>query len=137
MNSSKIVQMCRLDWISHAVECFYPSETDMFFLAVSMVGTDFTMICQLFPHRARSEIKVSKDSRGLPEHEAQYLSGTIKVSIFVFQNKFKKEERQNSWRIDKAFSEKKHISLQGLCDHLQSLSAASALVCRRETQAGH
>lgn len=33
----------------------------MFFLAVSMVGTDFTMICQLFPHRARSEIKVSKD----------------------------------------------------------------------------
>lgn len=35
----------------------------MFFLAISMVGTDFTMICQLFPHRARSEIKVSKDSR--------------------------------------------------------------------------
>uniref|UniRef100_A0A3B5BM93 B double prime 1, subunit of RNA polymerase III transcription initiation factor IIIB n=1 Tax=Stegastes partitus TaxID=144197 RepID=A0A3B5BM93_9TELE len=52
-------------------------ETDMFFLAVSMVGTDFSMICQLFPHRARSEIK----------------------------NKFKKEERENSWRIDKAFSE--------------------------------
>uniref|UniRef100_A0A3B5L0P1 Myb-like domain-containing protein n=1 Tax=Xiphophorus couchianus TaxID=32473 RepID=A0A3B5L0P1_9TELE len=51
-------------------------ETDMFYLAVSMVGTDFSMICQLFPHRARSEIK----------------------------NKFKKEERQNSWRIDKAFS---------------------------------
>uniref|UniRef100_A0A3Q3B302 Zgc:162472 n=1 Tax=Kryptolebias marmoratus TaxID=37003 RepID=A0A3Q3B302_KRYMA len=52
-------------------------ETDMFFLAVSMVGTDFSMICQLFPHRARLEIK----------------------------NKFKKEERENSWRIDKAFSE--------------------------------
>uniref|UniRef100_A0A3B4AUJ7 Myb-like domain-containing protein n=1 Tax=Periophthalmus magnuspinnatus TaxID=409849 RepID=A0A3B4AUJ7_9GOBI len=51
-------------------------ETDMFFLAISMVGTDFTMICQLFPHRARSEIK----------------------------NKFKKEERHNAWRIDKAFS---------------------------------
>uniref|UniRef100_A0A096M8B7 Zgc:162472 n=1 Tax=Poecilia formosa TaxID=48698 RepID=A0A096M8B7_POEFO len=52
-------------------------ETDMFYLAVSMVGTDFSMICQLFPHRGRSEIK----------------------------NKFKKEERENSWRIDKAFTE--------------------------------
>lgn len=40
--------------------CFScPSETDMFFLAINMVGTDFSMICQLFPHRARSEIKVS------------------------------------------------------------------------------
>lgn len=37
--------------------CF-SSETDMFYLAISMVGTDFSMICQLFPHRARSEIKV-------------------------------------------------------------------------------
>lgn len=113
----------------------------MFFLAVSMVGTDFTMICQLFPHRARSEIKVSKDSRVLAEQEGQclsgYVSGTIKVSIFVFQNKFKKEERQNSWRVDKAFSEKKQINLQGLCDPLQTLSAFSAFVRRRETQAGH
>lgn len=33
-------------------------ETDMFFLAISMVGTDFSMIGQLFPHRARIEIKV-------------------------------------------------------------------------------
>lgn len=41
------------------IACCFPSETDMFFLAVSMVGTDFSMICQLFPHRARSEIKVS------------------------------------------------------------------------------
>lgn len=24
--------------------------------------------------------------------------------MFVFQNKFKKEERENAWRIDKAFS---------------------------------
>ncbi|XP_034815871.2 transcription factor TFIIIB component B'' homolog isoform X2 [Pan paniscus] len=32
-------------------------ETDMFFLAISMVGTDFSMIGQLFPHRARIEIK--------------------------------------------------------------------------------
>uniref|UniRef100_A0A4W4FTL5 Zgc:162472 n=1 Tax=Electrophorus electricus TaxID=8005 RepID=A0A4W4FTL5_ELEEL len=52
-------------------------ETDMFFLAISMVGTDFSMISQLFPHRARIEIK------------------------------FKKEERTNSWRIDKAFSKLK------------------------------
>ncbi|XP_055019084.1 transcription factor TFIIIB component B'' homolog [Boleophthalmus pectinirostris] len=59
-------------------------ETDMFFLAISMVGTDFTMICQLFPHRARSEIK----------------------------NKFKKEERHNAWRIDKAFRERRRLDLE-------------------------
>ncbi|XP_058271050.1 transcription factor TFIIIB component B'' homolog isoform X1 [Hemibagrus wyckioides] len=58
-------------------------ETDMFFLAISMVGTDFSMIGQLFPHRARIEIK----------------------------NKFKKEERTNSWRIDKAFKEKRRLDL--------------------------
>ncbi|XP_075036336.1 transcription factor TFIIIB component B'' homolog isoform X2 [Mixophyes fleayi] len=54
-------------------------ETDMFFLAISMVGTDFSMIGQLFPHRERIEIK----------------------------NKFKREERANGWRIDKAFREKR------------------------------
>ncbi|XP_017283039.1 transcription factor TFIIIB component B'' homolog isoform X2 [Kryptolebias marmoratus] len=59
-------------------------ETDMFFLAVSMVGTDFSMICQLFPHRARLEIK----------------------------NKFKKEERENSWRIDKAFRERRKLDIE-------------------------
>ncbi|XP_030005114.1 transcription factor TFIIIB component B'' homolog isoform X2 [Sphaeramia orbicularis] len=59
-------------------------ETDMFFLAISMVGTDFTMICQLFPHRGRSEIK----------------------------NKFKKEERGNAWRIDKAFREKRRLDIE-------------------------
>nr|NP_001077289.1 uncharacterized protein LOC553495 [Danio rerio]AAI35002.1 LOC553495 protein [Danio rerio] len=52
-------------------------ETEMFFLAISMVGTDFSMIGQLFPHRGRLEIK----------------------------NKFKKEEKNNAWRIDKAFRE--------------------------------
>ncbi|KAM8743682.1 uncharacterized protein AB9X84_017944 isoform 2-T2 [Acanthopagrus schlegelii] len=59
-------------------------ETDMFFLAISMVGTDFSMICQLFPHRARSEIK----------------------------NKFKKEERANAWRIDKAFRERRKLDIE-------------------------
>ncbi|XP_016525326.1 uncharacterized protein LOC103135864 isoform X4 [Poecilia formosa] len=59
-------------------------ETDMFYLAVSMVGTDFSMICQLFPHRGRSEIK----------------------------NKFKKEERENSWRIDKAFRERRKLDIE-------------------------
>ncbi|XP_054842710.1 transcription factor TFIIIB component B'' homolog [Eublepharis macularius] len=54
-------------------------ETEMFFLAISMVGTDFSMISQLFPHRARTEIK----------------------------NKFKREEKANGWRIDKAFKEKR------------------------------
>lgn len=34
------------------------SETEMFYLAISMVGTDFSMIGQLFPHRGRLEIKV-------------------------------------------------------------------------------
>ncbi|KAM3874160.1 uncharacterized protein ACN63O_001105 [Diretmus argenteus] len=59
-------------------------ETDMFFLAISMVGTDFSMIGQLFPHRTRSEIK----------------------------NKFKKEERENSWRIDKAFKERHKLDIE-------------------------
>ncbi|XP_062269278.1 transcription factor TFIIIB component B'' homolog [Platichthys flesus] len=59
-------------------------ETEMFYLSVSMVGTDFSMICQLFPHRARSEIK----------------------------NKFKKEERENSWRIDKAFRERRKLDIE-------------------------
>ncbi|XP_013885327.1 transcription factor TFIIIB component B'' homolog [Austrofundulus limnaeus] len=59
-------------------------ETDMFFLAVSMVGTDFSMICQLFPHRTRSEIK----------------------------NKFKREERENSWRVDKAFRERRQLDIE-------------------------
>ncbi|XP_048383734.2 transcription factor TFIIIB component B'' homolog isoform X2 [Stegostoma tigrinum] len=58
-------------------------ETDMFFLAISMVGTDFSMIGQLFPNRTRIEIK----------------------------NKFKREEKLNSWRIDKAFKEKKPLDL--------------------------
>uniref|UniRef100_A0A8C1WLW8 Myb-like domain-containing protein n=1 Tax=Cyprinus carpio TaxID=7962 RepID=A0A8C1WLW8_CYPCA len=58
-------------------------ETEMFYLAISMVGTDFSMIGQLFPHRARMEIK----------------------------NKFKKEERNNSWRVDKAFKEKRRLDL--------------------------
>ncbi|XP_056114314.1 transcription factor TFIIIB component B'' homolog isoform X2 [Rhinichthys klamathensis goyatoka] len=58
-------------------------ETELFFLAISMVGTDFSMIGQLFPHRCRLEIK----------------------------NKFKKEERYNSWRIDKAFKEKRRLDL--------------------------
>uniref|UniRef100_A0A3P8XES1 Myb-like domain-containing protein n=1 Tax=Esox lucius TaxID=8010 RepID=A0A3P8XES1_ESOLU len=57
-------------------------ETDMFFLAISMVGTDFSMIGQLFPHRGRTEIK----------------------------NKFKKEEKANSWRVDKAFSKSGTVS---------------------------
>ncbi|XP_069818931.1 transcription factor TFIIIB component B'' homolog isoform X3 [Dendropsophus ebraccatus] len=59
-------------------------ETEMFFLAISMVGTDFSMIGQLFPHRERIEIK----------------------------NKFKKEERVNGWRIDKAFREKKDFDFE-------------------------
>ncbi|XP_075448111.1 transcription factor TFIIIB component B'' homolog isoform X4 [Ascaphus truei] len=59
-------------------------ETEMFFLAISMVGTDFSMIGQLFPHRQRIEIK----------------------------NKFKREERANGWRIDKAFREKTAFDFQ-------------------------
>ncbi|XP_039614410.1 transcription factor TFIIIB component B'' homolog isoform X2 [Polypterus senegalus] len=70
-------------------------ETDMFFLAISMVGTDFSMIGQLFPHRARTEIK----------------------------NKFKKEERANSWRIDKAFREKKPFDIEFFSQLLEKVRA--------------
>ncbi|XP_052448202.1 transcription factor TFIIIB component B'' homolog isoform X2 [Carassius gibelio] len=54
-------------------------ETDMFYLAISMVGTDFSMMAQLLTHRSRAEIK----------------------------NKFKREERANAWRVDKAFRNKR------------------------------
>lgn len=37
-------------------------ETDMFYLAISMVGTDFTMMAQLLTHRNRTEIKVAPSS---------------------------------------------------------------------------
>uniref|UniRef100_A0A673ZLB5 Mucin-5AC-like n=1 Tax=Salmo trutta TaxID=8032 RepID=A0A673ZLB5_SALTR len=73
-------------------------ETDMFFLAISMVGTDFSMIGQLFPHRGRTEIK----------------------------NKFKKEERANSWRIDKAFKEKRRLDLEFFTSLLEKILAAEA-----------
>lgn len=84
----------------------------MFFLAISMVGTDFSMICQLFPHRARSEIKVSDEYRYTYVYKTRYdeatplPKNTMRVNCIDlnFQNKFKKEERENAWRIDKAFS---------------------------------
>ncbi|XP_053557417.1 transcription factor TFIIIB component B'' homolog [Bombina bombina] len=70
-------------------------ETEMFFLAISMVGTDFSMIGQLFPHRGRLEIK----------------------------NKFKREERANGWRIDKAFREKKKFDIEIFAELLQKALA--------------
>ncbi|KAL7839637.1 hypothetical protein SRHO_G00262950 [Serrasalmus rhombeus] len=63
----------------HYVRSWSVRETDMFYLAISMVGTDFSLIGQLLPHRSRAEIK----------------------------NKFKKEEKTNGWRIDKAFRNKR------------------------------
>ncbi|XP_077144113.1 uncharacterized protein LOC143806927 isoform X2 [Ranitomeya variabilis] len=66
-------------------------ETDLFFLAISMVGTDFTTISQMFRHRQRVEIK----------------------------NKFKKEERVNAWRLDQAFRERKHFDLDVFAKHLE------------------
>ncbi|XP_071960360.1 uncharacterized protein [Antedon mediterranea] len=56
-------------------------ETERFFLALSMVGTDFTMVNALFPKRTRHQIK----------------------------NKFKREERMNRTRIDKAIREKQRL----------------------------
>ncbi|XP_068523634.1 transcription factor TFIIIB component B'' homolog isoform X2 [Anas acuta] len=70
-------------------------ETDMFFLAISMVGTDFSLIGRLFPHRARSEIK----------------------------NKFKREEKANGWRIDKAFKEKRPFDFELFAQLLEKVLA--------------
>ncbi|NWX82817.1 BDP1 factor, partial [Nothoprocta ornata] len=70
-------------------------ETDMFFLAISMVGTDFSLIGQLFPHRARAEIK----------------------------NKFKREEKTNGWRIDKAFKEKRPFDFEFFAQLLEKVLA--------------
>ncbi|KAJ8391686.1 hypothetical protein AAFF_G00086360 [Aldrovandia affinis] len=71
-------------------------QTDMFFLAIRMVGTDFSLICQLFPYRTRKEVK----------------------------NKFKREERANSWRIDKAFREKRAFDLEFFSSLLDMVLAA-------------
>uniref|UniRef100_A0A8B9C015 Myb-like domain-containing protein n=1 Tax=Anser brachyrhynchus TaxID=132585 RepID=A0A8B9C015_9AVES len=70
-------------------------ETDMFFLAISMVGTDFSLIGRLFPHRARAEIK----------------------------NKFKREEKANGWRIDKAFKEKRPFDFELFAQLLEKVLA--------------
>ncbi|XP_028943115.1 transcription factor TFIIIB component B'' homolog, partial [Antrostomus carolinensis] len=70
-------------------------ETDMFFLAISMVGTDFSLIGRLFPHRARAEIK----------------------------NKFKREEKVNGWRIDKAFREKRPFDFEFFAHLLEKVLA--------------
>ncbi|XP_056288696.1 nascent polypeptide-associated complex subunit alpha, muscle-specific form-like isoform X2 [Pseudoliparis swirei] len=96
-------------------------ETDMFFLAISMVGTDFSMICQLFSLRTRREIK----------------------------NKFKKEERENSWRVDKAFQERRKLDIEYFSKllekilevhknrkKLRSLAARIASMTERRAKAG-
>ncbi|OXB61043.1 hypothetical protein ASZ78_014950, partial [Callipepla squamata] len=70
-------------------------ETDMFFLAISMVGTDFSLIGRLFPHRDRAEIK----------------------------NKFKREEKANGWRIDKAFKEKRPFDFELFAQLLEKVLA--------------
>uniref|UniRef100_A0A8D2P628 Transcription factor TFIIIB component B'' Myb domain-containing protein n=1 Tax=Zosterops lateralis melanops TaxID=1220523 RepID=A0A8D2P628_ZOSLA len=67
----------------------------MFFLAISMVGTDFSLIGRLFPHRARAEIK----------------------------NKFKREEKANAWRIDKAFKEKRPFDFEFFARLLEKVLA--------------
>ncbi|KAG5841099.1 hypothetical protein ANANG_G00196010 [Anguilla anguilla] len=71
-------------------------ETDMFYLALSMVGSDFSMMCYLFPHRDRKEVK----------------------------NKFKREEKTSSWRIDKAFREKRPFDMEFFSSLLELVLAA-------------
>ncbi|KFP10981.1 Transcription factor TFIIIB component B'', partial [Egretta garzetta] len=62
---------------------------------ISMVGTDFSLIGRLFPHRARAEIK----------------------------NKFKREEKANGWRIDKAFKEKRPFDFEFFAQLLEKVLA--------------
>ncbi|KFO92210.1 Transcription factor TFIIIB component B'', partial [Buceros rhinoceros silvestris] len=80
---------------SNKGEYVFVSKTDMFFLAISMVGTDFSLIGRLFPHRARAEIK----------------------------NKFKREEKANGWRIDKAFKEKRPFDFEFFAQLLEKVLA--------------
>ncbi|XP_029642996.1 flocculation protein FLO11 [Octopus sinensis] len=56
-------------------------ETKKFFLALSTVGTDFSMMSNLFPNKTRRDLK----------------------------NKFKREERKNRWLIDKAIKQQLHF----------------------------
>ncbi|GAB1609616.1 hypothetical protein Ahia01_001247400, partial [Argonauta hians] len=59
-------------------------ETKKFFLALSTVGTDFSLMSNLFPNKTRRDLK----------------------------NKFKREERKNRWLIDKAIKQQLHFDEQ-------------------------
>ena len=43
-----------------SITCICVSETMKFYVALSMVGTDFSLMCTLFPKRTRTELKVTQ-----------------------------------------------------------------------------
>ncbi|KAK7490156.1 hypothetical protein BaRGS_00018678 [Batillaria attramentaria] len=57
------------------------NETNRFFRALQLVGTDFSLMCSLFPSRSRKELK----------------------------NKFRKEEKNNRHLVDKALKERENF----------------------------
>lgn len=73
----------------HHTKKWTSKETVKFYKALSMIGTDFTMIQRLFPHRNRDEIK----------------------------RKFKREEKLNQALIDKILSQTEPMDLSVFVDH--------------------
>ena len=70
-------------------------ETDKFFMALQVFGTDFSMIEKLFADRSREQIKV-----------------IAYWNLISLQNKFRKEERRNKAHIDKILANKERLTFK-------------------------
>lgn len=81
-------------------EKWKPEETEKFYLALQIFGTDFSLIEKIFGSRSREQIKVR----------------TSKSLIICLQNKFRKEERKNKQHIDKLLLNKESLSLKDFED---------------------
>lgn len=58
-------------------------ENDIFFKALSMYGTDFSMISVLFPHRDRRHIrnKFKKEERERPDEVERALNSRLPIGM--------------------------------------------------------
>jgi len=79
------------------VKLWSRAETKKFYLALSAIGSDFSLMAQLFPKRSRTDLK----------------------------RKFKKEEKINQILVDGAMKEK-HLFDEGFFQELQSLDVEEA-----------
>jgi hypothetical protein len=67
-------------------------ETDLFYEALSMCGTDFSMIATLFPHRDRNQIKgkFKIEERNAPHRISSAIASQKKLDVTGFASKLAK-----------------------------------------------